>query len=243
MRLAASLILVVAGHAAAGTVAVVADRDATLIEDPDGAAASGAGPLLFVGRTNFTDNGVRRGLVRFDLAGTLPPGGAHVLEGVTVVLTNLISANTTPREFRLHRVLAGWGEGASASAGGGGAPAQPGDATWIHAFYSDAFWLHNGGQFDGEPSARLIVAGPGVYRFEDPKLDRDVALWAANPELNFGWMLIGDETVRQTARAFGSRENPEPGARPVLEVTFRGPARFYGHAFPEAAISGSREPD
>ena len=219
------LIWAVVGRAGAGTVSVVADRDTTLFEQSDGTLASGAGPSLFAGRNNFADNGVRRGLVRFDLAGTLPPGGAHVIESVTLVLTNLTASNTAPCEYRLHRVLADWGEGASSSGGGGGAPAEPGDATWVHASYPGSFWMQNGGQFDGEPSARLVVAGPGVYRFEGPQLARDVALWAAKPELAFGWILIGDETTRQTVRAFGSRENPDPAARPTIEITFRGPVR------------------
>ena len=73
-------------------------------------------------------------------------------------------------------------------------------------------------KIDGEPSARLVVAGAGTYRFESPQLTRDVVLFATRPELNFGWILIGDETVPQTVRAFGSRENPDPVARPVLEV-------------------------
>ena len=84
--------------------------------------------------------------------------------------------------------------------------------------------MHNGGQFDGEPSARLVVFGSGTYRFEDAHLARDVARWAARPESNFGWVLIGDETTRQNVRAFGSREHPTATYRPVLEVTFGQPA-------------------
>ena len=223
--LVSALAFVFVGYASAGTVTVVADRDATLIEHPDGALASGASPNVFAGRNNLADNGVRRGLLRFDLTNTLPRGGPHIVEKVALVIMNLTESNTAPREYRLHRVLADWGEGASSSAGGGGAPAEPGDATWIHTSHAQDFWLQNGGQFDGEPSARLVVAGSGTYRFESPQLASDVKLWAARPELNFGWILIGDETVRQTARAFGSRENPDPVVRPVLEITFRGPVR------------------
>jgi len=207
--------------AVAGTVTVVADRDGTLIENSDGAAASGAGPSVFAGRTNAADNGVRRALLHFDLVGTLPPGGPQTIETAALVVVNVTESNTAPREYRLHRLLADWGEGASSSAGGTGALAETGDATWIHSFYDKTYWLHNGGQFDGEPSARLVVEGPGIYRFEGPGLARDVALWATNPELNFGWVLIGDETARQTVRAFGSRENPDPAARPELAITFR----------------------
>ena len=219
-----ALMLSLAASAAAGTVTVVADRDATLIEHPDGALASGSGPSVFAGRNNLADNGVRRALLRFELAVAEPPrGGRFIVEKVALVVTNLTESNVVPREYRLHRVLADWGEGASVNAGGGGAPAEPGDATWVHSFHHRDFWLHNGGQFVGEPSARLVVVGPGTYRFESPQLARDVALWATRPELNFGWILIGDETSRQTVRAFGSRENPDPAVRPALEISFRRP--------------------
>jgi hypothetical protein len=218
-----ALSVLIVGSATAGTVTVVADRDATLIEDPDGTLASGAGPLIFAGRTNASNNGVRRAALRFDLAGALPPGGLQTVEAVVLVVTNLTESNTAPRTYRLYRVLADWGEGASSSAGGGGAPAEPGDATWLHTVHDSDFWLHNGGQFEGEPSARLVISGPGTYRFESAQLASDVELWAASPELNFGWIVIGDETVRQTVRAFGSRENPDPAARPLLEITFRRP--------------------
>jgi hypothetical protein len=227
MRLAivaSTMTLMFVGYAGAATVTVVADRDATLIEHPDGALASGAGPSVFAGRTNLADNGVRRALLHFELADTLPHGGSQTVEQVALVITNLTESNTAPREYRLHRVLADWGEGASSSAGGGGAPAEAGDATWLHTFHDQSFWLHNGGQFEGEPSARLVVAGAGTYRFESPQLTRDVVMFATRPELNLGWMLIGDESVRQTVRAFGSRENPDPAARPILEITFRRPA-------------------
>ena len=207
----------------AGTRTFPAQRDATLIENSDGAAATGAGPAVFAGRTNLPDNAVRRALLRFDLTtGALPKRPvAAAIERVAVVLTNLMEPPAAaPREFRLHRLLADWGEGASSSPGGTGAPAEPGDATWIHTFYPDGFWMHNGAQFVGEPSARLVVAGPGVYRFEGDGLVRDVALWSREPKSNFGWILIGDETERMTARAFASRENPEPSLRPVLEIRY-----------------------
>ena len=206
----------------AGSAVVVADRDATLIEDPNGALANGAGPLLFAGRTNAPDNSVRRALLRFDLATVraerMPVPASLV--GVAVVLANATSSNVAPREYRLHRLLADWGEGVSASPGGAGAPATQSDATWLHTFYPNVFWLHNGAQFDGEPSARLVIAGAGVYRFEGDGLLRDLRRWLREPEQNFGWILIGDETHPQTARAFASREFPEPNFRPALELTF-----------------------
>ena len=35
-----------------------------------------------------------------------------------------------------------------------------------------------------------------------------------------GWILLGDESVPQTAKRFSSRENINPALRPMLEVTY-----------------------
>jgi hypothetical protein len=221
--LGVAFLLVVFSSAPAATLTIPAARDTTLVEDSDGALSNGAGPAVFAGRTNALDNSVRRGLFFFELPETrLPIRAATVqIESVAVILTDVTVSNIEPREYRLHQVLADWGEGTSSSSGGGGANATPGDATWIHTFHGGTFWLHNGGQFKGEPSARLVVSGPGVYRFESDALLRDVTLWLREPDRNFGWILIGDETQRQTVRAFASRENPDPALRPVLEITYR----------------------
>lgn len=205
--------------ASGATLTVPASKDATLVEQPDGTLGNGAGPAFFAGRTSQGDNAVRRALISFDVP-PRPLAGRFVrIEKVALVVT-VLPSNVPIREFRLHRVLAPWGEGTSSASGGGGAPAAPGDATWIHAFYPSTFWSHNGAQFDGEPSAAAVISEPGVYRFESPRLARDVASWVAHPETNFGWILIGDETGRQTVRAFASREFPDAAARPVLEITY-----------------------
>jgi len=215
--------LILCALAAVSTTATVeADRDATLFEESGGGLASGAGTAIFAGRTNSVDP-VRRGLIHFTLPSRPPTKRPTpvAIDGVAVVLTNTTQSNVSPREYRLHRVLADWGEGTSSSSGGSGAASTAGDATWIHAFYPDVYWMHNGAQFEGEPSARLVVEGPGVYRFEGDGLLLDVKRWAQDPSTNFGWILIGDETQPQTARAFASREHPNATFRPVLEVHYR----------------------
>ena len=206
---------------AAEVVVVESDRDATLIEHPDGNLGNGSGPSLFVGRTGQTRNGVRRAVVRFDVASALPEHA--VIESVSLTLY-LAPSNPETREIRLHRVLADWGEGASASSGGSGAPAETGDVTWIHTFHDSEFWVHSGGQFVGRESARLEVAGSAFYTWASTRhLIQDVRLWRSNPSRNFGWILIGDETGPQTAKNFASRENPDLALRPALEITYRLP--------------------
>jgi len=207
----------------AETVRIEADRDATLVEHPDGALANGSGPFLFVGRTAQGQNSVRRTLLWFDVAAALPEQA--IIERVSMTLF-MSPSNPGMREARLHRVLADWGEGASSAGGGGGRPSEPGDATWIHAFYDFEFWAHSGGQFVGRASARLDVAGSAFYTWESTNhFVQDVRLWKSAPQRNFGWILIGDETTPQTAKSFASRENPDPALRPVLEVTYRAPGR------------------
>lgn len=206
-------------HASAGTVVLEADQDATLIQDPNGALANGSGPAFFAGRTNQPLNSLRRALVFFDVTGSLPDRA--LIEDVSLELT-LLPSNQPPLALRLHRVLAPWGEGASSASGGGGAPAEPGDVTWLHTFFDDTLWVRPGGQFVGRASAETIVVDPGPYAWGGtPHMVQDVRLWNASPRMNFGWMLLGDEMVGQTSKSFASREHEDPALRPRLRITYR----------------------
>jgi hypothetical protein len=215
------LLCIVPTAVAGETVRIEADRDATLVEHPDGALANGSGNFFFVGRTSQGVTSIRRALLHFDVAAALPE--MAIIESVSLTLF-MSTSNAETREIRLHRVLADWGEGASASNGGGGRPAEVGDATWIHTFYDAEFWVHSGGQFIGRTSAELGVAGTAFYTWDSTRhLVQDVRQWRSNSARNFGWILIGDETTRQTAKGFASRENPDLALRPTLEVTYRLP--------------------
>jgi len=209
--------------AGAETVRIVADRDATLVETVDGSLANGSGPAFFAGRTSQGQDFRRRALLHFDVAGSLPRGA--VVERVALTLS-MNPSNPQPRELRLHRVFADWSEGPASAGGGGGAPSQPGDATWIHTSYDDEFWRLPGGQFSPLPSARRTVSDAGAYSWREGRaLVRDVRLWLAAPQRNFGWILIGDESTPTTSKSFASREHPDATRRPVLEVTYRLPGR------------------
>jgi hypothetical protein len=204
--------------AAAESVLIEASRDATLIEDPEGALANGSGPFFFVGRTGQGRGSVRRAMLHFDVAGALPPGA--VIETVSLNLF-IWPSNPASRVLRLHRLLSDWGEGESSASGGGGAPSSPGDATWMHTFYDREFWVRGGGQFVARASAWRDIGASGFYTWETSRqLVRDVRLWEAAPHRNFGWILIGDETTPQTAKSIASREHPDLTLRPSLEVTY-----------------------
>lgn len=213
--------LAAVGPAGAETVTIEAARDATLIEDPAGARANGSGPFFFVGRTSGGENAVRRTVLSFDVAAAVPERA--IIEDVSLTVFMWPSHPET-REIRLHRVLADWGEGASSSEGGGGAPSEAGDVTWLHAFYDTEPWVRAGGQLVDRVSARLEVADTGFYTWQSTDhLVQDVRLWLAAPQRNFGWVLIGDEITPQSVKSFASREHPDLNLRPTLTVTYRTP--------------------
>jgi hypothetical protein len=217
----AVILSLAAASATAETIFVEAGRDATLVEEPDGALANGSGPVFFVGRTNQSQNGVRRGVIYFDVAAGLP-GNARV-EGVRLTLY-MTPSNPSSHPIGLHRLLAEWGEGASFASGGGGDFSALGDATWIHTFYDHEFWVKPGGHFVARASASRDVAASGFYTWEGTrKMLADVRLWLAAPHRNFGWILLGNETTRQNVKSFASREEPDPSLRPVLEVIYHLP--------------------
>lgn len=195
-------------------------RDNTLFEDAEGDTSNGSGPGLFCGRNS--QGRVRRALLAFDLSSALP-GGAR-LDSAVLVLHMASSSDPLERVLTLHRALADWGEGASASGGGGGAPAQPGDATWLHTFHPSTFWSVPGGDFSPSPSASLPVPGgvEGEHVFRSDALTEDVRAWIAGTAGSFGWILLGDESVPNTARRFDSREGTTPALRPRLVLHHSG---------------------
>lgn len=209
------LLLACAVAAAADTVAVQPVRDNTLFEDAGGQLSSGAGAWLFVGRNSLGK--IRRALIAFDLP-ALPADAVLDSAVLSVHVSNVSDPTTHP--VRVHRVLAAWGEGASVSTGGGGAPSTPGDATWIHAFYPDVLWPAPGGSYDPTASATRAVADTASYEWSSTVLTDDVRSWMAAPSSNFGWVLVGDESTVQTARRVDSRENPVPGWRPTLTLHY-----------------------
>jgi hypothetical protein len=210
----------------ADEVLIEAGADNTLYEDSQGSVSNGSGAIMVAGRTNGEVDSIRRAVLFFDVAGNIPHGA--VVESVAVNLY-LNRGNGGVREMRLHRLLTDWGEGNSAVNGGGlGAPAEPGDATWLHTFYPDAFWGPKGGRYVGRVSATQLVgtagggndlAGPYTWQSSDRLVD-DVRRWLINPAKNFGWILVGDESVPRTAKQFASREDVSPDLRPMLEVTY-----------------------
>ncbi|MHC5005750.1 MAG: DNRLRE domain-containing protein [Planctomycetota bacterium] len=186
--------------------------------------SNGAGDGVFSGRTGVGGGGtIQRAVLAFDVAGNIPAGST--ITSVTLTLTLLQSGPAGPQNHDLHRVLNDWGEGTSVGFGGNGAPATPGDATWLHTFFPDQFWTIPGGDFDLTPSASQFVDAPVMaYTWgPTPGLVADAQDMLDNPGSDFGWMLRGNEDSFFTARKFASREYPEPTLRPQLTLEFEPP--------------------
>ena len=204
-----------------GSVTLEPSADNTLFEDSSSFRSNGAGQHLFVGNTNRRNT--RRALLRFDVAGAVPPGATVTEVTLRMRMSRTRGGNET---VTLHRVLADWGEGASDASGaeGGGAGAAPGDATWVHRSFDTEVWETPGGDFEAEASGSAEVGGTGHDTWQSPGgMVTDVQSWLDAPETNFGWLLKGNENGRQTAKRFDSREHSTTGNRPLLTVDFTVP--------------------
>lgn len=208
-----------------GTSAALADsvtveplRDNTLHVESTGALSNGSGPHLFAGKNS--SGSVRRALLAFDVASVVPPGS--LVTSATLTL-NMDQTNSAEQTVSLHKLSAAWGEGASNTSGGSGAPSEPGDATWIHTFYADGFWANPGGDFVASSASR-VVGSPEYYTWGSTAgMVRDVQEWLDSPSTNHGWLLKGNESATPTVKRFDSRENNNVAVRPMLTVEFSPP--------------------
>ncbi|MCA9102075.1 MAG: PQQ-dependent sugar dehydrogenase, partial [Planctomycetales bacterium] len=202
------------------TIEVPALRDNTLYESETGLLSNGSGQYLFAGTTAADD--LRRALLSFDLVGLIPPDATITNVSLRLNMSRTISGTS---DVSLHRVLTGWGEaGSDASAHeGGGAPAEPGDATWLHTFFDTEQWATPGGDFAPGASATESVAGIGTYVWNSPFMVADLRTWLSAPSTNNGWVLVGDESQTASAKRFDSRENPDALNVPTLIITYSTP--------------------
>src|SRR5438876_3329879 len=198
------------GLASATIINIHPIKDNMLYEfDPaEGDRSNALGNHFFAGETAMGE--LRRGVLAFDIAGSIPPGSTIL--GVTLSLNTSRTASDTPRNVELHKLLADWGEGTSVAPGeeGDGAPATTNDATWRHRFFDTVFWTTEGGDFSATVSATQSVGAIGMYMWSSPQMVADVQSWLDNPTINFGWLVRGDEVGSATAKRFDTRESAIP---------------------------------
>jgi spore coat protein A len=234
---------------------ILPSQDTTIYEDfPNNSCGTGTG--VFIGKNNrnvcsvstgtfCNDNAdcpagetcdppavgaIRRGLLRFDIAGSVPTGST--IASVRLIMDSSRSGEGDDAPATLHRIQpaagADWGEGATfcddVRQGGQGVPADTGDATWIdRSFNNNAPWAAMGGDFDLFSATAIIPpTGQAIWDSDDPNNSAmvvDVQNWLDNPGMNYGWIVIGDEGRPSTTRRFDSREGRTP---PILVVNIAG---------------------
>ncbi|MEM7200311.1 MAG: hypothetical protein AAF628_08610 [Planctomycetota bacterium] len=210
------------------TVTLEPSRDVTLFEDTSGRAlANGAGSQFCVGVDAAGRR--KRGVLAFDVSG-IP--SAATITSVSLQVVIAMNIDYSPRDSGLHRVTQDWGEAGSLSVPGlgggqcgGGAP-MAGDATWTHTFFPGSTWATPGGDFDATASATTsvgITVGAAATWASTAQLVADVQGWVTTPGTNFGWLMLGDESLSPTARAFFTREDATAAQRPQLTVTYDEP--------------------
>jgi len=216
--LPAALTGIASDLASAATISIMPNKDNTLYEfDPDdGDHSNGAGFHFFAGETAMSE--LRRGVLAFDIAGSIPHGS--IITSVTLSMNMSRTISETPRIVELHKLLADWGEGTSHAPGeeGDGAPATTNDATWRHRFFDTIFWAMQGGDFSATVSASQSVGPVGPYTWNSAQMVADVQSWVNNPASNFGWLVLGDESAAGTTKRFDTRESASP---PVLTIEYR----------------------
>ncbi len=202
----------------ADTITLDASKDNSIYSENNNSNGDGD---LFSGRTQGRQGaGTRRALMQFDLTGSIPSGAS--IENVSITLNvsrrGPASVGSTVDVF-LHRLIQDWGEGASLGTGLGGSPST-GDVTWNFSFFNTENWQIEGGNFVNTPSATQPLSSSGPITWGSPNLVSDVQSWVDNPEQNFGWILLVDESAFGAATIFGSRENSSSGRRPKLTIDF-----------------------
>ena len=210
------------GVASADSVTPDASRDNTMFESSGGALSSGAGAYIHVGRLGGNGGGLRRrGLIMFDVAESVPAGSTVTS---AVLRLGMFRTAVGAQNISAHRVTNDWGEGASSAINGQGAASQTGDASWTHTFFSTGLWNQAGGDFVAGSSATTPVSDSGFYTWSSAQMVTDLQLWLDGTAPNYGWVLIGNESVLKTMKRFDSRENATPGNRPQLTIGYQSAA-------------------
>jgi spore coat protein A len=227
-------LVALAPPARADVVTIGASKDNTLYEpiQQDGFAdvSDGAGPTMFAGKVKDAQNqagqvAVRRAVIEFDIAGSIPPGAT--IDSVQLTLFCDKVGQNASFNVTLHRALSEWGEGTSNTGNsqqGRGEPATANDATWRHTFYPSQFWTAAGGDHVPTASATRAVGPTGSYTWGSTSgMVADVQAWLADDSQNHGWIIRSNESVIQTAKRFATSENGTVNNRPRLVINYTPP--------------------
>lgn len=240
---------IVPAPAVVNTSTVVPVKDNSIFSDygPLGEELSNGTGNLFAGQTGAGIN--RRALLKFDVS-SLPARSTIVSASLQMNVNAIDAGNTVARTFDLFRLREDWGEAASFNSTGP-AFALNNDATWDNRFYSATSpveWTFDVNDVNmpywTSTSATASLNAVGSYTWTN-SLFSDVRSWLANPALNQGWILIGNEAFSGSAKQFDSRESAAP-LKPKLTITHVPPspyATWLATYFPTLPEGGFLSPD
>ncbi|NLE75871.1 MAG: DNRLRE domain-containing protein [Chloroflexi bacterium] len=155
-----------------------------------------------LGTFNVRGQGLRRGLLRFDVS-TIPAYAQ--VQSATVSLYVASRATSAPLDVAVYGLLRPWSEM---------------QATWNQASSSLA-WAQAGASSAGADRDETPTAS-GVVNVASGWVEFDItplaAHWVANPAANYGMILVGSGDASDYR--FASKENPSADQRPKLTVTY-----------------------
>lgn len=230
--------LAFASPALADTAVLRAVADGTLIEPNDGGQyALGAAYNIYCGRVGVNGLGtLRRAVVRFDLS-SIPPGSTILSVSFKAYMSQ---TSTGAQDCKLHRAQQSWGEGLSFAFGGGGTLPEVNDATWTYRYWPTTLWTTAGGVFSPVASASKSINAVGFYTWATTNaLVADVQAWVNAPTENYGWVIVGNEAVLETAKRFDSRESADQTHHPTITITYTPATAVPGDLNGDAKINGA----
>ena len=166
--------------------------------------------------------GVRRGLLRFDVSSSIPPGSTINSATLQLIVIRVPGVDPVDSTFNLFRLQAGWGEGDKTDKSG--LPATAGEANWNARILDTANWTAPGARSDAAATASasaLVGAAPDqLVSWSGAGMVNDVQFWLSNPGQNFGWLLASQaEGSPRSVRGFGSRESGFTGGALTVDYT------------------------
>jgi hypothetical protein len=206
------LLLLFGQFASADTLTVPPSEDSTISEKSLDISLGG-GTTLDSGTTG-PNEGLKKNLalLKIDFAGNIPSNA--IITSASLTLTLVTSTTTTNLWFSLHKLLQNWTEAA---------------VTWTNRLSPPAPWSVPGGSAPSDYSSAVsqsnLIMGASVptnFTFtSSPGMTADVQDWTANPENNFGWILVCElEDLERSVRKFASSEAAATNQRPSLQVQF-----------------------
>lgn len=209
---------------------IAESKDATIFQGQD-LISSGEDSFL-VGSTR---NGIRRGLLKFDIQQDDFPPDAQV-ECTEVRLHVFESDNESNKipEITLHRVTSDWKtSGENRVIGTNGGTVKLGDVTWLYTDYPQSIWREKGGDF-----AENIIATKKDFgevhsygnTLQMARIVQDwIDLYGGTFPFNAGFMLVGEENVKGDKYVRYNGIENAPDLIPRLIVTYTSPSQGIEH--------------